>query len=93
MAIDLLLKILMKWSIQNQEYYMAYVLFTEFNVGVPVKLLYEINSRKIVTMTSLHDDSKTIIDRDMLVFMECLKRSKYTRIDGLGYGYVGSWAS
>lgn len=90
-----LMRILMRWSLQNEEYYMAYVLFTEFNTEIPVKLLYGLKTRKVVTMdtegrpeASIHDDSKVITDKALLDLMESVKRSKYGQLRGGGFGYT-----
>ena len=38
-------QILMKWAFENKEYYMAYILYKEYNTGIPNYLLYNLPSK------------------------------------------------
>jgi hypothetical protein len=84
MDYDKLKNILMKWSMENCEYEMAYVLFTQFNTDIPVKLTYALPTRQMRTMNNLNDESKIIYDQR---FVNAVKSSKYGRLKGGGYGY------
>ena len=38
----LLVKILIEWSIKNKNYDMTYFMYSNFNIGIPVKFLYNL---------------------------------------------------
>ena len=42
-----LLKILIEWSIKNKNYDMLYFIYSNFNIGIPVSLLYQIQNKSI----------------------------------------------
>ena len=93
--LDILL-ILMKWSIKNNEHFMTYTLFTEFNVGIPNYLLYTFpsdsklhNSIQDFLHTSTSTYTKNI---DLSNIYNSFSHSKYIKLeewkDRYGYRFV-----
>ena len=87
--------ILMKWSLENKEYYMSYILYTEFNVGIPNKLLYNLPDKKLFTsmgdFLSTHN-TKNSSDKYLSLLYKLFKESKYTSLPNwrgsYGYKYI-----
>jgi len=90
--IDILL-ILMTWSIKNNEHFMTYILFTEFNIGIPNYLLYTFHSDNKMYKsiedflnTSTYSNTKNI---DLCNIYKSFRHSKYTKLEEWKgrYGY------
>jgi hypothetical protein len=72
-------KILLEWSFKSKDYYMAYILFTDFNIGIPNHLLYSLEDNKIYnSITEFISDncSKNINDKYLNDIAILLKKSK-----------------
>lgn len=85
-------KILLEWSFTNKDYYMAYILFTEFNIGIPNFLLYSLeDNKKYNSIKEFINDncSKNINDKYLNDIAILLKKSKYIRLSEWDnkYGY------
>lgn len=86
-----LLKILMKWGFENQSYDMVYFIYTEFNIGIPVKFLYNLQST--TTFSSIgsfmrNSDLKNISDNHLRNILSRLVRNKYKYLEEWrSYGY------
>lgn len=86
-----LLKILMKWGFENQSYDMVYFIYTEFNIGIPVKFLYNLPST--TTFSSIgsfmrNSDLKNISDDHLRDILSRLVRNKYKYLEEWrSYGY------
>ena len=75
--------ILMKWALENKDYYMAYILYDEFNVGIPNHLLYSLPSKNsFSSIENLMDtnDTKISQDKDLDNILQSFRKSKYTRL-------------
>ena len=89
-----LLKILLEWSMKNKEYHLANFIFSEFNIGLPVRLLYSLPSSNIFysfdTFKS-NNELKNIDDYYLReLFSKCIK-SKYKRLDHWNsFGYLNT---
>lgn len=84
MDYEKLKSIMMEWSMKNGEYELAFVLFTQFNTDIPVKLTYALPTRRVRSMTNYKDNTRLIYDQK---FVNAVKSSKYGRLKGGGYGY------
>ena len=85
-------QILMEWSFNNQEYYVAYILYTEFNIGIPNYLLYSLPNKRV--FGSVNDflgnsDTKQGDDKYLQKIFDTFRYSKYTKLPEWGnkYGY------
>lgn len=70
----------MKWAFENREYYMIYVLYKEFNIGIPNFLLYKLPNKN--KFTSIQDfinqnESKIGDDEYLQMIFVLFQRSKY----------------
>lgn len=76
--------ILMKWAFEKRDYYMAYILYTEFNTGIPNSLLYGLPSKRMFKSATefISDNDTRVAGRDKYLskIFEYFKRSKYTRL-------------
>ena len=85
-------KILLEWSFKNKHYHMSYILFTEFNIGIPNNLLYSLDDKKNYSSITefINDDcSKNINDKYLNDIVILFKKSKYIRLPEWNnkYGY------
>ena len=90
-----ILLILLEWSIKNKEYFMSYILYTEFKVGIPIFLLYTIEEKMLYNSiseflnTSSYKHTKDFYSSKIFT---TLKRSKYIRLvewnDKFGYRFI-----
>ena len=85
-------KILMEWAICNQEYYMAYILYTEANIGIPVKFIYHLPSAKKFNSISSFmagSDNRGGENSDLNELLFLFSRSNYTKLPEWNsmYGY------
>ena len=85
--------ILMKWAIESKDYYMAYILYTEYGTGIPNSMLYNLPSRHI--FSSIDDfksenDSMFSNDEYLNKIFVLFKSSKYKRLSewGNSFGYT-----
>lgn len=80
MTYILLLKILIKWSMKNKEYQLANFIFSEFDVGIPVKLLYYLPSSNMFSSLnsfSNYNELKSIDDYYLKELFSNFLNSKY----------------
>lgn len=87
-----LLLILMKWSLENKEYELTYNLFTNWNIGIPVKYTYSFNEKNtFFSISSFLQDSNTIStnDKHLKNILISFRNSKYIKLQEWGniYGY------
>jgi len=85
-------KILLKWALHNEEYEMAYLLYTEANIGIPVKFIYDIPSpKKFDSISSFMSGSENRggNNRDLDSLLLLFSRSTYTKLPewSNAYGY------
>lgn len=84
-------KILMRWSLQNGEYNMAYYLYTEHGIGIPVKFTYILpEQRKFDSAASfLGSDGAVGGSKELNDLLRLFPRSTYGRLEewGNAYGY------
>ena len=76
-------KILMKWALENKDYYMAYILYNEYNVGIPNSLLYNLPSKtKFSSINDLMDSNNNISSQDKYLtdIFVSFRYSKYVRL-------------
>jgi hypothetical protein len=85
----------MTWAFESKDYYMAYILYTEYNTGIPNSLLYKLPSKHF--FRSIDDfmetnNNKTSQDEYLNKIFKSFKLSKYTRLpewdDSFGYKYT-----
>ena len=78
-----ILKILMKWSLENKQYDIAYFIYSEFNIGIPCKFLVNIypsdNIFNINAFVNRRININTRYIRDIYLknLIILLKKSKY----------------
>ena len=85
-------KILMEWALLNQEYYMAYILYTEANIGIPVKFIYHLPSpNKFDSISSFMagSDNRGGENSELNMLLSLFPRSIYTKLPEWNstYGY------
>ena len=76
-------QILMKWAFENKEYYMAYILYKEYNTGIPNYLLYNLPSKNFFSsINDLVDSNHNKISNDKYltkIFIS-FRNSKYIKL-------------
>jgi hypothetical protein len=82
--------ILMKWAFRNNDYYMIYILYTEYGTGIPNFLLYELPTRNMYT--SIEDfnnsnDSKYSVDEYLVKIFILFKSSIYKKLPEWDHKY------
>ena len=82
----------MEWAFNSKEYYMVYILYTEYGVGIPHKFLYGLESNK--SFSSVNDflttsDVITSYDKYLNKIFVAFKHSQYTKLSewGNSWGY------
>ena len=87
--------ILMKWALENQDYYMVYILYTEYNTGIPNSLLYKLPEKE--SFGSVNDflgsdGTKHGQDEYLVKIFVSFKHSKYKRLTEWdnSFGYTQS---
>ena len=88
---NLLLKILLEWSLKNKEYELTLFIYLNFNIGIPLKFLYNIEYNNVYnSMNSFLNDSKIINDIVLEKLFDLFKRSKYKSLENWNnmYGYI-----
>ena len=73
----------MKWALENKDYYMAYILYNELNVGIPNHLLYSLPSKNFFSsIDNFMNTNYTKISRDKHLdnILKSFRKSKYTRL-------------
>lgn len=88
----LLIKILTEWSINNKQYDVLYFIYTNFNIGIPVKFLYKLENKNLYfCLTSFVNghETKYIKDENLKKIVNLFKKSKYKRLKEWNniYGY------
>lgn len=88
-------KILMKWSLENEEWYITLLLYKKLNIGIPNKFLYNMPQKN--TFNSVNDILSTkdnnILYHNNSKFLNALllsfKHSKWCILEEWGdfYGY------
>lgn len=73
----------MKWAFEHKEYYMAYILFTEYRLGIPNYLLYTLPNKRV--FVSARDflstnGTKNIQDKYLNKIFVLFRSSKYTKL-------------
>ena len=80
---DLLCKILMKWSLENKEYQLVNFIYNEFNVGIPVSYLYKLPSQMYFSSMDnffTNSDVKKSNDKDLDNLLSVLSTSRYGQL-------------
>lgn len=84
----------MKWALESKDYYMVYILYTEYDTGIPNYLLYSSLPSKNVfgSVEDLKNSNDTKYSQDEYVnkIFVLFKRSKYKRLPewNNNYGYT-----
>jgi hypothetical protein len=79
----LLVKILIEWSIKNKQYDMTYFMYSNFNIGIPVKFLYNLEDKNIFFSLSSFingNDTKHTSDENLKKLSELFRKSKYKQL-------------
>ena len=88
----LLLKILTEWSLKNKEYELALIIYKEFNIGIPVSLLYKLPTQNIFSSISSLKNNNELINYDTILekLFNLFLKSKYTTLINWSnkYGYI-----
>jgi hypothetical protein len=87
-------QILMEWAFKNEEYYMAYMLYTEFDTGIPNFLLYSL--KKKTYFNSIENFLKTsecfahVTDKYLQKIFVLFKKSNFIKLKNWdnSYGYI-----
>lgn len=81
-------EILMDWSMNNKDYYFSYVLFKQFGVVLPNKLLYNLPDKKILTLSESQEEyiPKEIKNNFLIKLFLEIKTAKYGKY-GKKFGY------
>ena len=84
MSISTIPTILMKWAFENKDYYMAYILYTEYKTGIPNSLLYSLpskqNFKSAKEFIKDNDTRSSGYDTYLSKIMASFKYSKYMRL-------------
>ena len=88
----LLLKILMEWSVNSEEYQLLYFIYSNFNIGIPVRFLYKLpDNNMFFSLSSFNsnNDIKNSGDKELNNLFKLLKKSKYKKLEEWrdSYGY------
>lgn len=88
-------KILMKWAIESQDYYMAYILYTSFDTGIPTYLIYSFPDKKYFGSAQEFlgtSNDKNTNDKYLNELYILFKSSKYMKLpewdNKYGYKYI-----
>ena len=88
----MLLKILTEWALKNKEYNLALVIYQEFNIGIPVNLLYKLPTQNSFSSISTLKNNNELINYDNTLekLFNLFLNSKYTRLTNWSnkYGYI-----
>ena len=92
MDYNLLLKIMMKWSLDNKDYEIAYYLYTEHFIGIPINYIYKFPTKKLFSNVNCflnNNDSIISNDKHLINLLKIFKKSKYIRLEEWdnSYGY------
>lgn len=84
-----LLKILIEWGVKNKEYEMILAIYSNFNIGIPVKFLYRFRYSNIMSLNPFLTNSKIINNIYIKKLFELFQKSKYTKLENWNnsYGY------
>lgn len=86
-----ILKILLEWSIKSKEYSMTLFIYSNFNIGIPVKFLYFLPDKNYFTLSSFlnKNDTKKYKDEYLDELIYLFKKSKYQKLEEWNqYGYL-----
>jgi hypothetical protein len=89
----LLLKILMKWSLESKEYELSYFIYTNLKIGIPNKYLYNISQKYYFTSLSSFSKNNDCIetkDHNMKKIIDLFPYSKFCFLkewETFGYRY------
>jgi hypothetical protein len=88
----LLLKILTEWALKNKEYKMALNIYREFNIGIPVNLLYKLPKQNTFSsISSIKNNNEIIVyDDNLEKLFNLFLKSKYKTLPKWNnrYGYI-----
>ena len=91
----ILLKILLEWSLKSQEYDMTNFIYSNFNIGIPVKLLYSLSKQNNFSSLSSFikgHENVDIEDRSLRELFFNFQKSKYRPLkewnDSYGYSKI-----
>lgn len=73
----------MEWALNGKEYYMAYILYTEYGVGIPNKFLYGLETKKLFSSVNdflTNSDVRTSYDKYLNKIFVTFKHSQYTKL-------------
>jgi hypothetical protein len=93
MNIKLLLKILIKWGFETKNYDMILFIYTNFNIGIPVTLLYKLEDKNMFSsLNSFISENrlmKKLNDEYLKELFNLFLSSKYRRLKDWDnrYGY------
>jgi len=88
-----LIKILIEWSIKSKEYNMLLFLYTNFEIGIPARLIYKLPSQNVFMSLSSFNEKNEYkkVDDKYLDNLFCIfKKSKYKKLKNWNesYGYI-----
>ena len=79
-----LLKILIEWSLKNKEYHMTLFIYSNFNIGIPNKLLYKLPEKNTFSSVSSFlntNDNRSIDDYNLKQLFDLFLKSKFTNLE------------
>jgi hypothetical protein len=89
----ILLKILIEWSLKSKEYEMTNFIYSNFKIGIPVKLLYSLSKQNIFSSLSSFikgHENVNIEDSSLRELFFNFQKSKYIPLKcwNNSYGYI-----
>jgi hypothetical protein len=90
--IKTLLKILTEWGFNSKNYYLVHAIYSNFNVGIPIKFIYKLPKRNHFESLNAFIDTNEILSKTDDIYLqeifEMFKKSKYKKLPVWGrYGY------
>jgi len=88
-----LIKILTEWSLKSKEYGMLLFLYTNFDLGIPTRLIYLIpNENVFMSLSSFNErnEYKKVDNKELENLFSIFKKSKYKKLKNWdeSYGYI-----
>jgi hypothetical protein len=80
MSTTQIVKILTKWSVENEEYELLYNLYSMFNIGIPNIYIYKFPQASYFTSLSAVNDNLKTSDIHLQKLLNSFRKSKYKQL-------------
>jgi hypothetical protein len=86
-----LIKILMKWGLENKEYDMVYIIYTNLNIGIPNAFIYQMPKQNCFSTikSALKNNNIKLDFHTLKKLLTTFLNSKWTQLEEWdnSYGY------